>query len=107
MEIDVFRLPDYEVVIHIIVSEFSANLAKEIESISKDFDLDESTELSGRRDYHWSFKSWDAAVSAGELFKHLVQNPNLLLLRVKANYDSSIRPISHKDLIRPPEKWAR
>jgi hypothetical protein len=106
MEMNVFRLPDYEVVIHTIVSEFSANLAKEIELISKDFDLDESTEHDGRRDYHWSFKSWDEAVAAGELFKHLVPNPNLIMLRVKANYDSTIRPISHKDLVRPPEKVA-
>lgn len=104
---NVLRLPDYQVVIHIIVSEFSANLAKEIESIAKEFDLDESTEHGGRRDYHWSFKSWDDAVAAGELFKHLTQNSNLLLIRVKSNYDSTIRPISHKDLVRPPEKVAR
>lgn len=96
-----FRLPEYEVVIHIMVSEFSANLAAEIEAISKEFELDESTEHNGRRDYHWTFASWDAAVAAGDKLKHLVPNPNLLLLRVKTNYDSTIRPISHKDLIRP------
>jgi hypothetical protein len=97
----VLRLPDYEVVIHILVNEFSAALAREIETIAKDFVLDESTEHEGHRDYHWAFKSWDAAVTAGEQFKHLVGNPNLLMLRVKTNYDLTIRPISHKDLVRP------
>jgi len=38
MEMNVFSLPEYEVVIHIIVSKFSENLAKEIKSISMEFD---------------------------------------------------------------------
>jgi hypothetical protein len=97
----VLRLPDYEVVIHISVNEFSAALAREIETIAKNFELDESTEHDGRRDYHWTFKSWDDSVAAGEKFKHPVSNPNLLMLRVKTNYDLTIKPISHKDLIRP------
>lgn len=99
-----FRLPDYEVVIHILVNEFSTGLAKEIESISREFELDESTELKGVRDYHWTFETWEAAVAAGEKFKHLIPNPNLLMLRVKTNYDLTIKPISHKDLIRPQDK---
>ena len=97
------RLPDYEVVIHILVNEFSATLAREIETIAKDFDLDEISEREGFRDYHWAFKSWNAAVAAGEKLKHLVSNPNLLMLRVKTNYDVTIQPISHKDFVRPQE----
>lgn len=103
MEMFVFRLPEYEVVIHIIVSDFSANLAREIETIAQDFNLDDSTDLNGHRDYHWAFDSWDAAVAAGEKLKHLIQNPNLLMLRVKANYAPTIQAISHKDLIRPKQ----
>lgn len=103
MEMFVFRLPEYEVVIHIIVSDFSANLTREIETISQGFNLDDSTDVDGRRDYHWAFDSWDAAVAAGEKFKHLIQNPNLLMLRVKANYDPTAQAISHKDLIRPTQ----
>src|SRR5450759_1245508 len=98
------RLPNYEVVIHIIVSEFSAGLVKEIESIYEEFELDESTDYNGRRDYHWTFNNWEAAIAAGEKFKHLVQNPNLIMLRVKANYDPTIKAVSHKDLMRPQDK---
>ena len=98
------RLPDYEAAIHILVNEFSAALVREIETIAKDFELDESTEHDGRRDYHWTFKTWDSSVAAGEKFKHLVSNPNLLMLRVKTNYDLTIKPISHKDLVRPQKK---
>jgi hypothetical protein len=95
------RLPDFEVVAHVIVSKFSADLIKEIESISRDYELDECTEFNGIRDYHWMFSSWSDAVAASERLKHLTPNPNLRLLRVKANYDSSIKPISYKDLVRP------
>ena len=98
------KLPNYEVVIHIHVSEFSASLEDKIEAISKTFDLDESSEYKGIRDYHWAFETWDAAITAGEKFKHLIENPNLLMLRVKANCDPAIQPISHKDLVRPREK---
>ena len=98
------KLPNYEVVIHIHVSEFSTSLEDKIEAISKALYLDESSEFKGVRDYHWAFETWDAAITAGEKFKHLIENPNLLMLRVKANYDSTIQPISHKDLVRPREK---
>lgn len=39
MESIEFRLPDYEVIIHIKVSEFSKHLEKEIESLTATFDL--------------------------------------------------------------------
>ena len=117
------RLPDYEVLIHIKVNEFSKHLEKEIESLTARFALEESTEDSGYRDYHWEFKTWEETVSAGEKLKHLVTNPNLILLKVKnlsvnkimchdinllthekrylrigtkSNYNHDIKPISHK-----------
>ena len=95
-----FRLPEYEVVLHVLINDFSDSLVQELESISCGFDLDECEEEDGVRSYHWAFEVWDSAVSAGDKLKHLAGNPNLVLLRVKANYDASIRPISYKDLTR-------
>jgi len=57
----------------------------------------ETAKDEGHRDYHWEFKNWDDAVSAGENLKHLVTNPNLIMLKVKANYNPEIKPIIHKD----------
>jgi len=97
MEYISLRLPDYEVIIHIKVSEFSKHLEREIDSLTAGYDLEDSTEDQGHRDYHWEFKNWDDAVSAGENLKHLVTNPNLIMLKVKANYNPEIKPIIHKD----------
>ena len=52
-----FRLPEYEVLIHIKVNEFSKHLEKEIHLLTLTFNLEDSTEDSGRRDYHWAFKA--------------------------------------------------
>ena len=90
------RLPEYEVLIHIKVNEFSKHLEKEIHLLTLTFNLEESTEDSGRRDYHWEFNTWEEAVSAGERLKHLITNPNLIKLKVKANYHPEIQPISYK-----------
>lgn len=91
------RLPDYEVVVHIKSNMFSEKLEKEIRLVTSAYDLDETTEYQGVKDYHWAFESWREAVQAGEELKRFVNNPNLLLLRVKANYDESITPITHKE----------
>jgi hypothetical protein len=91
-----FRLPDYEVIVHIKVNEFSKHLEKELESLTATYDLEESTENQGYRDYHWEFRNWDEAVSAGENLKHLVTNPNLIMLKVKSNCNPELKPISHK-----------
>ena len=92
-----FRLPEYEVIIHIKVSKFSKNLEREIESLTVGFELEESSVYSTCRDYHWKFTTWEEAVSASEHLKRLVTNPNLVLLKVKANYHPEIQPISYKD----------
>mgnify|MGYP001485534471 CR=1 FL=1 len=92
------RLPEYEVLIHIKVSAFSKNLEREIESLTAEFDLEENTGDTNHRDYHWQFNTWEEAVAAGEHLKHLVTNPNLELLKVKANYHPEMQPICHKDI---------
>jgi hypothetical protein len=93
-----FRLPEYEVVIHIKVSKFSKKLEDEIESLTSDFELEESTGDAHHRDYHWQFNTWEEAVAAGEHLKRLSTNPNLELLKVKANYHPAIQPIIFKDI---------
>ncbi len=92
------RLPEYEVLIDIQVSEFSKHLEKEIELLTVAYNLEESTQDQGYRDYHWEFNTWEDAVAAGENLKHLVTNPNLIKLKVKANNHPEIKPISYKGL---------
>jgi len=96
-----FRLPDYEVLIHIRYNAFGKKLEQDILQEMAAFNLDESAEYQGVKDYHWAFESWSEATAAGERLRRYVDNPNLLVLRVKANYDESIETISHKDLIGP------
>ena len=91
-----FKLPEYEVLMHIKVNAFSSHIEKEIELLTAEFYLEESTEDYSVRDYHWAFKSWEEAVSVGEKLKHLVTNPNLVKLKVKANYHHEIQPILQK-----------
>jgi hypothetical protein len=96
MENILLKLPDYEVIIHIKVNDFSKHLEKEIESLTAIYDLEDSTEYQGDRDYHWEFRNWEDAVSAGENLKHLVTNPNLIMLKVKSNCKPELKPIVHK-----------
>ena len=98
-------LPNYAVVIHVVLNPFSKELINEIESIAKGYELDELTDSkNGVRNYLWDFKTWEDAVAAGEKFTHLVPNPNLQMLRVTSYYDATKKAISHKDLVRPMDK---
>lgn len=72
------------------------HLEKEINSLTATYNLEDSTQDQGYRDYHWEFKTWEEAVFAGENLQHLVTNPNLLKLKVKANNHPEIKPIIHK-----------
>jgi len=89
------RLPDYEVIIHIQYNSFGKKLEDQILLETKSYKLDESTEYQGRKDYHWSFKTWEEAVLAGNILKKYCQNSNLLLLKVKTNKTDE-KPIIHK-----------
>jgi hypothetical protein len=100
-----FSLPEYEVMIHIKVSAFSKYLEKEIESLTSDFQLAESTGDAHHRDYHWQFSIWKEAVAAGERLKCLVTNPNIELLKVKATNHPEIEPIIYKDVRFSAETW--
>jgi len=92
------KLPDYEVIILLHYNEFGKKLEKDIFSESSSFKLNESCEYQEEKDLHWEFQTWDEAVQAGEFLNKFCSNPNLLLLKVKANYNEEIQPIVYKDL---------
>ena len=94
-----FKLPEYEITIHINVNDFSKSLESNINELSKDYNLRQSTEYGGRRDYHWGFNTWNEAVLSSEVFKEIIDNPNCILFEVHANYNDTIEPIVHKNLL--------
>ena len=71
-------------------------MENEIESLTATYDLEESSQSEGYKDYHWEFKNWEDAVFAGENLKHLITNPNLIMLKVKSNRNPELKQIFHK-----------
>jgi len=49
-----FKLPEFEITVHIDINEFSKSLETQINDLSKNYDLHRSTEYGGRRDYKLS-----------------------------------------------------
>ena len=94
-----FKLPEFEVTVHIDINEFSKSLETQINHLSKDYDLRQSTEYGGRRDYHWAYNSWNDAVLSGEELKVIADNPNCILIEVHANYNDKIESIFHKNML--------
>jgi hypothetical protein len=90
------HLPDYEVVIHIQYNNFGKKLEEQILSDTNSYELDESTEYEGRKDYHWAFKTWEEALAAGNVLRKYCQNPNLLLLKVKTSKQANQEPVIYK-----------
>lgn len=91
------RLPDYEVLIHMQYNEFGKRLEEKILIETASYFLDESMEYEGTKSFHWGFDTWEEAVSAVNALKKYSDNPNLILLKAKANYNSNIEPIVFKD----------
>ena len=94
-----FKLPEFEITVHIDINKFSKSLETQINDLSKNYDLHRSTEYGGRRDYHWAFNSWNDAVLSGEELKVIADNPNCVLIEVHTNYDDKIESIFHKNLL--------
>jgi hypothetical protein len=90
------RLPDYEVVIHIQYNSFGKKLEEQILSDTESYELDESTEYGGRKDFHWVFKTWEEALAAGDVLRKYCNNPNLLFLKIKANNKINQEPVVYK-----------
>ncbi len=94
-----FKLPEFEVTVHIDINEFSQKIETQINHLSKNHELRQSTEYCGRRDYHWAFNSWNDAVLFGDNLKVIANNPNCILIEVYANYDENIESIFHKNAL--------
>lgn len=92
-----FRLPNYEVLIHMRYNDFSKSLEEKILTETALYELDESIEDQGMKTFHWGFDTWKEAVSAVNALKKFGENPNLILLKAKANYNTDIEPIIFKD----------
>jgi len=90
------RLPDYEVVLHIQYNSFGKKLEEQILSDTESYELDESTEYEGRKDFHWAFKTWGEALAAGNVLRKYCHNPSLLLLKVKTNKQTNQEPVIYK-----------
>ncbi len=91
------RLPDYEVLIHMRYNDFGKSLEEKILGETASYELDESIEDQGMKSFHWGFDTWEEAVTAINALKKFSENPNLILLKAKANYDTNIEPIIYKD----------
>jgi hypothetical protein len=91
--------PDFEVLIHLQYNDFGKMLENKILLETASYVLAESTEYQGVKDYHWSFKTWEEAVSAANALKKYCDNPNVILLKAKANYNIDIEPIVLKNTI--------
>lgn len=92
------KLPDYEIIVWINYNDFGEKLEKEILPITERLLIDEEVETEGIKSYHWEVSSWlETLVLGGEL-KQFIGNPNLILLKLKANNDSSIQDVSLKDI---------
>ena len=94
------KLPDFEVLIHIQYNDFGKMLEDQILLETASYNLDESIEDQGMKSFHWSFETWEEAVSAGNVLKKFCENSNLILLKAKANYDTNIKPIIFKNSIK-------
>ncbi len=91
-----FKLPDFEVIVHIMQNDLSKSLEDEILRLMREHILEESSEYGGVKDFHWEFFNMEDAISAADTLKELCCNPNLLLLKAKSNKDSEIKPIIYK-----------
>lgn len=94
------RLPEFEVIIHMLYNDFGKILENKVLLETASYVLDGSTEYQGMKDFHWSFKTWEEAVSAANALKKFCENPNLILLKAKANYKTNIKPIIFKNFIK-------
>jgi len=90
-------LPDFELIVWINYNDFGKKLEKEILPITKDLRIYEETEYAGVKSYHWIVSSWIETLVIGGKLKDFIGNPNLILLKIKANNDSNIEDITFKD----------
>ncbi len=93
-----FKLPDYEIIVWIDNNDFGEKLEKEILFITKNFEIYEEIVVEDKRVHHWIIPTWEEAIETGDKLKQFIENPNLIFLKLKANYNSKIQDITLKDI---------
>jgi len=88
---NMFKLPDYDVILWLYFNEFGKKLTDEILS-SVEIMPYESFESGGVLDMHWGFDDWEKAVRFSKKLKKFINNPNLIFLKASnlKNIDASI-----------------
>jgi len=92
-----FKLPDYEIIVWINNNRFGEKLEQELLLITNNLEIYEEIETEDKRVHHWVVQSWFEALEVGSKLKPLVDNPNLVFLKLKANNDSNIKDVTLKD----------
>ena len=92
------KLPDYEIILWINYNDFGKKLEKEILPITQGLKVYEETEIDGKKSYHWTIPSWVETMVLGGKLKKFTENPNMIFLKLKANYDPDIKDVTLKDL---------
>ena len=88
---NMYKLPDYDVIVWLYFNDFGRKLEEEILS-SVDIIPYESFESDGILDMHWGFDDWKEAIHFSKKLKRFIENPNLILLKASnlKNIDASI-----------------
>ncbi|MFH2058339.1 MAG: hypothetical protein ABIJ59_05510 [Pseudomonadota bacterium] len=92
------NLPDFELIVWIKYNDFGKKIEKEMLPILKDLKVYEEIEREGIKSCHWIVPSWLEALVLGGKLKELIGNPNLILLKLKANNDPNIQDVTLKDI---------
>jgi hypothetical protein len=92
------KLPDYEIILWINYNDFGKKLEKEILPITQELRVYDDVEKEDKRVYHWIVPSWVETMVLGGKLKKFTENPNMIFLKLKANYDPDIKDVTLKDL---------
>ena len=92
------KLPDFEMIVWIKNNDFGKKLEKEILLITKGFEVYDHSETKDNIVYHWIVPSWLETLVVGGKLKEFTDNPNLIFLKLKANYDQNIQDVTLKDI---------
>lgn len=91
------KLPDFEIILWIKNNDFGKKLEKEILLITKGLEVYDDIKTEERRVYHWIVLSWGETLVLGGKLKEFIENPNIILLKLKANNDPNIEDVTLKD----------
>jgi len=67
-----------------------------IETMTHEFEI--STEYQGVKDFQGAFASGEEARRTGDHLKQFINDPDLMMLPVKSDYNNAVIPSYHEDL---------